>query len=73
MIKKSTEGVNRLLCIDDGSFHEHRVLKMLSDLFALHGIVESPGGFLEASSPSLHPYLCAFFMLTIVLVWNSNI
>ena len=52
MVKKFAEGVNQLL--HDRSFGEYRVLKMMSDLFALHGIVESAGGFLEASSwPSL--------------------
>jgi acyl-CoA oxidase len=45
LVKNFIDGVNQLL--HDRSLGERRVLKMMSDLFALHGIIESPGSFLE--------------------------
>jgi acyl-CoA oxidase len=40
LVKNFIDGVNQLL--HDRSLGERRVLKMMSDLFALHGIIESP-------------------------------
>lgn len=57
MVKKYAEAVGKLN--HERSFGEHRVLKIMSDLFALHGIVESPGDFLEASSLPWN-FVCLF-------------
>jgi acyl-CoA oxidase len=46
VLKIFADQVSQALQMDD-NVAEHRVLKMLLDLFALHGITESPGGFLE--------------------------
>jgi acyl-CoA oxidase len=49
VIAKCTEGMHKVICSEDdaSNFHERKVLKMLSDLFVLSGIVKSPSGFLE--------------------------